>query len=246
MYAKRAGLIVIIGALISACSYFLPDFLRELLLVFGILFEMVAFVLISKDENLRSIHREHLVERIGLLSIILLGESVISLVGALRDISWDILSVTAAVTGFIMIGLIWWIYYDSFHVMERLKAMKKGFILMYSHFFLAMGFVLLANVIRHSILNNLSMADFRIIAIAGMCFFYIGKQLVYFKFLPPFRKPIFFNTMICVLITVGSTFLPRIEYALIGITLGMFYYTIGNFKFTLSRDISSFLEEESE
>ena len=62
----------------------------------------------------------------------------------------------AAVTGFIMIGLIWWIYYDSFPINERIKSMTNGFPMLYSHLFLAMGFVILANVIRHAILNDLN------------------------------------------------------------------------------------------
>jgi low temperature requirement protein LtrA len=241
-YAFKCGLIIIIGTIITGVSFFLPDPYREISLVLGILFEMIAFVLVSKKKNVSPVHKEHLVERIGLLSIILLGESFISLTSALRDVNWDMLSVIAASTGFIMIGLIWWIYYDSFHIMERLKAMKNGFILIYSHFFLAMGFVILANVIRHAILNDLNQNDFRVLAILGMCFFYVGKQTIYFKFLPPFRKPIVINTLICVLITVGSTFLPKIEYALIGVTIGMLYYTIGNFKFTLTKDVSRFLD----
>lgn len=241
-YAFKCGLIIIIGTIITGVSFFLSDPYKEIFLVLGILFEMIAFVLVSKKKNVSPVHKEHLVERIGLLSIILLGESFISLTTALRDVNWDMLSVIAALTGFIMIGLIWWIYYDSFHVMERLKAMKNGFTLIYSHFFLAMGFVILANVIRHAILNDLNQNDFRVLAILGMCFFYIGKQTIYFKFLPPFRKPIVINTLICVLITVGSTYLPKIEYALIGVTIGMLYYTIGNFKFTLTKDVSRFLD----
>lgn len=241
IFAQNSGFIILIGAIISGLSFFLSDPYRVIILVLGILLEMTAFVLISRGKTLPAIHKEHFVERIGLLSIILLGESVISLVGALRDVSWGMMSILAAITGFIMIGLIWWIYYDSFHVMERIKAMKNGFSLIYTHFFLAMGFVILANVIRHAILSDLEMEDFRILAILGMCFFYIGKQTVYFTFLPPFRKPITINTLVCIFITIGSTYLPKIEYALVGITFGMLYYTLANFRFTLTKDVSNYL-----
>ena len=149
---------------------------------------------------------------------------------------------TAAATGFLMVGLIWWIYYDSFYVMERLKAMKYGFPLIYSHFFLAMGLVILANLIRHAILNDLAMGDFRILAISGMCFFYIGKQTVYYIFLPPFRLNLILNTAVCLAITVAYTFLPQPEYVLMGVTLGMGYYTFANYKWTLSKDVSDYLE----
>jgi len=241
--ALNSGLIIVIGTLISVLSFFFSSPFREIVLCIGILFEIISFVLISHKKNYISIHKEHFVERIGLFSIILLGESVISLTSSLRGIEWNMMNIMAAIAGFITIGLIWWIYYDSFHVMEKIKAMKNGFALAYSHIFLAMGFILLANVIRHSILNDLEMEDFRVLAILGMCFFYIGKQTVYFTFLPPYRKPILLNTMVCVLITVGSTFLPKIEYAIIGISIGMLYYTLANFKFTLSKNVSKYLQD---
>ncbi len=43
--------------------------------------------------------------------------------------------------------------------------------------------------------------------------------------------------------TVFSTFLPRSEYTLIGITLGMLFYVYSNFRWTLTEDFSEFLAE---
>lgn len=103
-YAFKCGLIIIIGTIITGVSFFLSDPYREIFLVLGILFEMIAFVFVSKKKNVSPVHKEHLVERIGLLSIILLGESFISLTTALRDVNWDMLSVIAALTGFITIA----------------------------------------------------------------------------------------------------------------------------------------------
>ena len=245
-YARKSGYIILLGTGISAISIFMETPLREIILVSGILVEMLGIYVVSTRnlEKPKPVHREHLVERVGLLSIILLGESIISLTGTLRSVNWDVLSIVAAVTGFIMIGLIWWIYYDSFHVMERIKSMTNGFPMLYSHLFLAIGFVILANVIRHAILNDLNRDEFRFLAITGMSLFYIGKQTVYVVFLPPYRKIMIINTLVCIFITIGSTFLPKIEYALVGITIGMLYYTLANFKFTLTKDISEYVSKE--
>ncbi|HSI69037.1 MAG TPA: hypothetical protein VK941_02310 [Gillisia sp.] len=122
--------------------------------------------------------------------------------------------------------------------------MTNGFPMLYSHLFLAIGFVILANVIRHAIINDLNENEFRILAITGMSFFYIGKQTVYVVFLPPFRKIMTINTLVCIFITIASTYLPKLEYALIGITMGMLYYVWANFKFTLTRDISEYVSKE--
>lgn len=241
-FAKKAGMTVIFCALLAGISVFFQSPVREIILMTAILVEIIIHYFNTRKDEVHNVHREHLVERIGLMSIILLGESVISLVSSLRDIDWTAMDMMAAATGFLMVGLIWWIYYDSFYIIERLKALKHGFPLIYSHFFLAMGLVILANLIRHAILNDLAMGDFRILAISGMCFFYIGKQTVYYIFLPPFRLNLMLNTAVCVAITVASTFLPQPEYALMAITLGMAYYTFANFKWTLSKDVSDYLQ----
>ena len=205
-YARAVGVVIAIGAIISGLSFFFAHPFREILLISGIIFEMVAVVIISMKTQVDPIHREHFVERIGLFSILLLGESIISLLAGLRGIEWTQYNIIAAVTGFLMIGSLWWIYFTGFHIMERLKSMKNGLSLLYSQIFLAMGLVILANIIRHTILQDIDLYDFRIIAITGMISFYVGKQLIYFVSLPIWRVNIFINTVVCITITVLSTF----------------------------------------
>ena len=205
---------------------------------------MIASTQIGKKHKSAPVHGEHLVERVGLLSIILLGESVISLVAGLRGIELNEYSSIAALTGFILIGAIWWIYFDSFHRLAEAKRLGQGFTILYSHILFAIGLGLLANVIRHAILNEIPMADFRIMAISGMVLFYLGKQISYYYVFPIFRINIVINTLVCVAVTVGSTFLARLEYALIGMTLGLLFYVYSNYRWTLSKDVSEFLVDE--
>ena len=242
-YANKVAIGIALGAIISGASVFFDSPYREGILIGGILFEMIAAVFIGRKVKVDPIHKEHLVERVGLLAIILLGESIISLVGGLRDITWDQHNMMAALTGFLMIGSIWWIYFDGFPIMERIKKMKQGLLLVYSQIFLAMGFVILANLIRHAILGDLYMEDFRILAITGLVFFYLGKQIIYYASIPPYRINIVINSTVCVAITIAATFLPKPEYALIGMTLGTFFYTYSNLKWTLTKDASAYLEK---
>ena len=243
-FAKITGTRLVVGAVICATSIFFDSPVREVILVAGILLEMIAAVVISIRINADPIHRPHFVERIGLLSIILLGESVISLVAGLRGVEWNALSMAAAMSGFLFIGLIWWIFFDSFHTVERMKNMKRGYTLLYSNIFFAMGLVVLANLIRHAILNDLNMHDFQILAIAGLTSFYIGKQTNYYRFFPPYRPYIWINSVACVGITVASTFLSRPEYALMGMTFGMLVYVTLNYIWALKIDISDYLDQQ--
>lgn len=50
---------------------------------------MIVIAYLSMGGDLKPIHREHLVEQIGLLSIILLSEAVIGLVGSLSRLEWN-------------------------------------------------------------------------------------------------------------------------------------------------------------
>ena len=244
-FARQMGVAGWVGALISGTSLLADEPLRQAIFLAGIALEMIAAVLISRRTAVHSVHRSHFVERVGLLSIILLGESVISLVAGLQKIDWNGANMTAAATGFLMIGAIWWIYFDSFDVLERTKRMEQGFPLLYSHVLFAMGLAILANLIRHAIVGEIGMTDFRILAISGMALFYLGKQITYFHTLPIYRPNILINSTVCLAVTVASTFLERPEHALVGMTLGLFFYVYSNVKWTLTKDASPYLVSEA-
>ena len=89
------------------------------------------------------------------------------------------------------------------------------------------------------------MTDFRFMSILGIALFYLGKQISYFVVLPPYRLNIVINTVVCLAVTTASTFLPRPEYALIGMTLGVVFYSYSNFRWTLTKDVTAYLDEET-
>jgi low temperature requirement protein LtrA len=58
------------------------------------------------------VDRRHLPERFGLLTLIVLGESVLAVVLGVSTVSWDGGSAAAAASGFVIAAAIWWIYFD--------------------------------------------------------------------------------------------------------------------------------------
>ena len=58
------------------------------------------------------VDRRHLPERFGLLTLIVLGESVLAVVFGVSTVSWDVGSAAAAAAGFIVAAALWWIYFD--------------------------------------------------------------------------------------------------------------------------------------
>lgn len=200
-------------------------------------------IALRKKLNSRPIDRAHLVERIGLLSIIILGESVIAMVGSLDHERWNTMDIVSAATGFSLIGAIWWIYFDSFPILERAKRLTTGNVLIFTHLLICMGLLVLANMIRHAILGDLDRPTFGLLAVTGLSLFYLGKQIPYWYAFPPWRSAIVTNTIVCVSITVASSFLPKIEYSLIGMTAGMLVYVYLTFKRILSVNVEAFLDK---
>jgi len=178
------------------------------------------------------------------LAIIVLGGSVIAMVASLSHGQWNAFDIVSAVTEFLLIGMIWWIYFDSYPILERAKRLTTGNVLIYTHLLLCMGLLILANMIRHTIPEDLDQATFGLLSITGLVFFYLGKQILYWYAFPPWRRVIISHTFICVSITVASSFLPKIEYSLIGMTLGMLVYVYLTFKRIISVNVDQYLVEE--
>lgn len=245
IFTKQIGIGFAIGALICGSSIFFEEPLRYVVFYVGIIFDLTFPIFLRDKLKSIPIHLEHLVERSGLLIIILLGESVISLVNALQGEEWDVYNAVAAMSGFIMIGAIWWVYFDSFNRLERAKRTLTGMPILYAHLIVCMGLIILANVIRHAILQDLDNPYFGVLAITGMVMFYLGKEIPYYILFPTYRFNLVVNTTVCIAITVFSTFLPRTEYALVGITMGMLFYVYSNYRWVLSKDVSQYLRQEA-
>lgn len=245
-FANGMAQAILVGAVISASAVLMTGVAKFIVFYLGIAIDMLLQLLLRNKTKHLPVDRKHLVERIGLLAIIILGESVIRMVASLvhTEIS-DTYAIVAAMTGFAMVWAIWWIYFDSFGNLERAKRITDGNVLIYTHLVLCMGLLILANLIGHSIKRDLDQETFRLLAITGMCGFYFGKQVIYFVCFPPFRKMILVNTAVCITITMISTTLPRIEYSLIGMTLGMLFYVYSTYRWLLPNNIDQYTVSEA-
>lgn len=230
-FATTVGTVFAVGAATSLCSVLLDPPWSYLVFYAGIVFDMAALVLLNRRLHVVPAHTPHLVERVGLLTIIMLGESVIGISAALAGIAWNRSNVIAAVSGFVMVTAIWWIYYDSFHLLEQRKLATVHSIL-YSHFFLFIGLAILASLIRHAILDDLDPGDFRRLAVAGTVLFFLGKQYGYYMEVPELRPYLLTNTAAVFALTALVLMLPLgLEGMLVGITATMICYVLLNLRY---------------
>ena len=218
------GWVILAGATISLASILFPAPQRYGVLYLGILFDLVAFICFLPRRLQRiPVHTEHLIERVGLLTLILLGESVISLSTGLANISWTVERLVTAATGFVTISSIWWVYFDSFHLLTKQK-LATGHSVLYSHLFVFIGLSILASLIRHAILDDMQLSDFRALSVIGTVCFFIGKQYAYFMELPELRPQLIVNTLVVFVLTGFALQLPRTSYILLGLTATVICY----------------------
>ena len=85
----------------------------------------------------------HTTERIGLFTIIVLGESIVAVVGGVSEIDWTPNAIAIALLGLSIAFSFWWMYFDTVDE-SPLHAMRKGrmriaLTWLYSHLPLAIG-----------------------------------------------------------------------------------------------------------
>ena len=89
------------------------------------------------------IHANHLVERFGLFTLIVLGESVISVAQDAAEVDWTAATVAAAVAGFLGVAGLWWLYFDRIEE-GTVRSVLRGLIWNYAHLPLLAGLVSVA------------------------------------------------------------------------------------------------------
>ncbi len=81
----------------------------------------------------------HIPERIGLFTLIVLGESVIAVVTGTFDTRWNAHALVAAVGGFVAACAIWWVYFDTLDMSLFKRGFIPGQIYLYVHLPLLAG-----------------------------------------------------------------------------------------------------------
>jgi low temperature requirement protein LtrA len=81
----------------------------------------------------------HLPERFGLFTIIVLGESVLSVVLGVSHTSWEIDAGFAAAGGFLAAAALWWIYFDFLDESVVTRGRISGLVFTFAHFPVLIG-----------------------------------------------------------------------------------------------------------
>jgi low temperature requirement protein LtrA len=115
------------GAALWAASLLVPGTLRYFLWAAGVLVECAAPVLTTRFGGGVPLHLQHLPERFGLFVILVLGESIASIVNGVHDTQWRPSSVVVAAIGFVSVAALWWIYFDLGGAAGKRRLVADGY-----------------------------------------------------------------------------------------------------------------------
>lgn len=169
----------LIGLSVAMCSLLLEPPLRYIVLYAGLAIEIITPLLSRNILKMVPVKSHHLPERYGLLTIILLGESVIMIATKLNEVQWTISTVSAAICGFCIISSLWWIY---FNLMERHvigKELDTGQHIIYGHLFLYAGLSSIAVFIGFSIIPELTLTSHLMVFFSGFFVLCVGLATIF-------------------------------------------------------------------
>ena len=101
----------------------------------------------------------HAPERLGLLTIIVLGESVFAVVLGVSDVHWSAGPILAALGGFLCAAAFWWIYFEfvnpeyAFVALRRRGRILRGLVYVYSNYPVIAGLAALGIGVKLAILS---------------------------------------------------------------------------------------------
>ena len=116
-----------IAAIIWLISAFVPfTEIRFALWTIGLTIDFATPISNSKLASKFAPHISHLPERMGLFTLIVLGESIVGIVNGLTEQIWDVYSVIEASLGLCISFSLWWLYFDSTRKITYTNSQRKG------------------------------------------------------------------------------------------------------------------------
>jgi len=177
--AKRLGLGFSIGLTVALLSLLFEPPFRYIVLYLGIGIEIITPLLSRSALKAIPVKSHHLPERYGLLTIILLGESIIMLATNLSATPLSVSVGAATIAGFILIATLWWFYFDLMENHTLGKELGTGQRILYGHLFIYVGLSSIAVFIGYTITLELSIIDHFLLSLFGFGALLFGFLLTF-------------------------------------------------------------------
>jgi low temperature requirement protein LtrA len=153
-----------IAAGIWLASAFVPSPIRFIFWIIGLGVDIGTPLLFARQLSVQfAPHVQHLPERFGSFTIIVLGISILGVVNGISSHNWTVPSIISAGLGLGIAFSLWWIYFDTVDGSE-IRALRENKQIgiyvtwLYVHFPLIIGFTAFGVSVEHIVLSNQALA----------------------------------------------------------------------------------------
>jgi low temperature requirement protein LtrA len=153
-----------IAAGIWLASAFVPSPIRFIFWIIGLGVDIGTPLLFARQLSVQfAPHVQHLPERFGSFTIIVLGISILGVVNGISSHNWTVPSIISAGLGLGIAFSLWWIYFDTVDGSE-IRALRENKQIgiyvtwLYIHFPLIIGFTAFGVSVEHIVLSNQALA----------------------------------------------------------------------------------------
>jgi low temperature requirement protein LtrA len=179
-----------LAVLVWLASLLVPSPGRYLVWAAAVAIELAAPLRAWRLVRNAPIHPRHIPERFGLLTMIVLGESVFAIVVGTANVHWHVGSALTAVAGFVIAASLWWIYFDFLDTTGALgRGLLGGLVFTYTNFLIVVGLASLGTGVKVAIFDAAGhdrYADTTWVMCVGMAVFLVGLALIHLV-TPPTR-----------------------------------------------------------
>jgi low temperature requirement protein LtrA len=169
----------LLGAMISFSSVLFPGDWKFILLYLGITVDIIIPLIGRRIIKKYPVQNHHLLERFGLITIILLGECILNIVTTVREVPITPEVVLSGLLGFILAVSIWWHYFESSeHALDD-NCNGPGHSIIYGHFFVYLSLGILANVVRYGINRELELNQYAGFSMAAVMLYLIATAFIF-------------------------------------------------------------------
>jgi low temperature requirement protein LtrA len=171
-----------IGLVISSFSLFFDSWVRYAVLYAGIAIDILLPLMGRKYLVKSPINTHHLLERFSLFTLILLGESVISILTVLQSAYWTWQSMLFATLTFLLIIAMWWQYFDNVEKKVNKSLETAGQTIIYGHLFIYLSMCMIAASIQLLFLEQLNYSFMLGFIFASVLLYFFSTTLVFHKY----------------------------------------------------------------
>ena len=115
-------------------SLFVADSTRYILWGLAMAIELATPIIGSRLLVGTPAHPSHLPERFGLVTLIVLGEAIVSVATNTADIDWKLIPLLTAIGGFVIAACLWWLYFSFLESVVKIRGIASVHLYNYGHF----------------------------------------------------------------------------------------------------------------